>query len=184
MVIDGVYDSISEGWVTYDGLVVHQPDVDDAAVRVYGVVGVLRVMLKQMRPAILRCRVQPWGSFVCDLLPCRLSGLALRWGVCDLDPWEGTLGLCRVDDGSGVACLLNKGGRGFKGACDVALLSTPCLVGASCGALGGVGELGVLPECEWGHGGVVLLNCFVDADVFELAEANKFGRFGRLQMDG
>ena len=45
------------------------------------------------------------------------------------------------------------------------------MVGASCGALGDVRKLGVLPEREWGHGGVVLFDRLVCAKVFKLAEA-------------
>ena len=44
--VDGVDDGVDEDGVAYDGLVVHQPDVDDAAVGVDGVVGVLRVLLE------------------------------------------------------------------------------------------------------------------------------------------
>ena len=107
-----------------------------------------------MCSSFLRCHPQPLSYFVGDLLPCCLSGLLVLWGVCGLGPWEGPLGLREVDERPGVACLLCEGGGGLKGGCDVTLLSPHRVIGASCSALGDAGELGVFPECEWGHKGV------------------------------
>ena len=51
------------------------------------------------------------------------------------------------------------------------MLGTPGLVCATGCALCDVGYVGVLPLCEGSHGGVVLSNGLVDADVFQLTEA-------------
>ena len=79
--VDGVYDSVDEDGVTSDGLVIHQPYVNQTAVWVDGVEGVLGVLLSEVSPSLCRGQLQPLGSVVEDLLPGCLFALLVRWVV-------------------------------------------------------------------------------------------------------
>ena len=105
--VDGVYHGVDQGWVADDGLVVHQPDVDDAAVGVGGVVVVVGVMLDQVGTSLVGCLLDPLCSCVCDALPSGLPGCLVCWGVGCLGSWECVPSLGLVDKCPGVSGLFN-----------------------------------------------------------------------------
>ena len=72
---------MNEAWVADDRLVIHEPDVDDAPMWVYGVEGVLGVLLGEEGTSFVGCHLDPLGPLVDDELPCRLKCGGVRWGV-------------------------------------------------------------------------------------------------------
>ncbi len=59
-----VDDGARESGVTENRLVVHEPDVDEAAVGVNGVVGVLGILLKNVNSVFFWCHLEPLQSLV------------------------------------------------------------------------------------------------------------------------
>ncbi len=74
-----------------------------------------------------------------------------------------------VNNCPSLACLFGQGSGRFEGPCDVTLLCSPCLVRATRCALCDMGELACFHSVSGAMVGVVTLDCFVDANVFELA---------------
>ena len=79
--VDGVDDCVNEAWVADDRLVIHEPDVNDAPMWVYGVKGVLGVLLGEKGTSFARCHLGPLGPLVDNELPCRLKCSRVRWSV-------------------------------------------------------------------------------------------------------
>ena len=67
--VDGVDDGVGLNGVACDGLVVHQPNVNNATVGLDGVVGVFCVTLEHEVSSLLWCHLHPLGSSVDYLLP-------------------------------------------------------------------------------------------------------------------
>ena len=85
--VDGVDDGVGHYGVTDDSLVVHNPNVYQAALWVYVVVGVGGVVLQHLLSSFIRGHLEPLHSLFVDGEPCLASFFEVRWGRGVVHPW-------------------------------------------------------------------------------------------------
>ena len=92
-----VNDRVDEGGVADDGLVIHDTDIDESAIRMDVVEWVLWVMFKGLLASDARWELEPTlaaSDSVCPFFTSVLEGLRVGgWG----GPLESAVGLCLVD---------------------------------------------------------------------------------------